>query len=98
MAQLKAVMPEGNADLAAIETALQQPEMKKLAKNDQKRLKAYIASLELKRSVISIEISKSKIPRCINIPQNFCILINTIHQPNSILSCSLVAPDQICIR
>ncbi|WP_146209294.1 DUF6288 domain-containing protein [Coraliomargarita sinensis] len=50
LTQLKAVMPESSAELAAIEAALAQPEMEKLVRDDKRRLKAYQESLALKLS------------------------------------------------
>lgn len=47
VAQLKAVMPEGNAELAAIEKQLSDPEMKNPLGEDKKRYDAYIKSLAL---------------------------------------------------
>ena len=54
LAQLKAVMPEGSAELSAIETALNQPEMKELVRDDRKRYGAHIASYGLEPTVTSI--------------------------------------------
>jgi sialate O-acetylesterase len=48
LAQLKAVMPEGSAELGALEVALNQPDMKRLVRDDQKRYSSYIDSLGLK--------------------------------------------------
>jgi sialate O-acetylesterase len=48
LTQLKAVMPEGDAALAAIEETLNSKEMKDLVRNDQKRLQEYYKSLGLK--------------------------------------------------
>jgi len=47
MAQLKAVVPEGSAELTAIENQLGAPEMKTLLGEDKKHYEAYIKSLAL---------------------------------------------------
>jgi len=55
LAQLKAVMPEGSAALSAIETALNQPEMQKLVREDRKRYSEDTNSFALQRAVTSLE-------------------------------------------